>query len=115
MPGRSAGSGRREVGGTVYSLQLDTGMLCTVPLHRQLDEETLLKVLEERGLVDQVMKSLELSTTKSRSPKIEIQNVPRDTRDRRDRVETSPQKYHTHSHIHSSPQGAGESPTPPTL
>lgn len=78
-------------------------------LLRQLDEETLLKVLEERGLVDQVMRSLELPTTKPRSPKIEIQSVSI-PRDREDRVESShvmPQKSHTHSHLQ---QGAGEFP-----
>ena len=30
---------------------------------RQLDEDALLKVLDERGLVDQVMKTLDLSPT----------------------------------------------------
>lgn len=33
-----------------------------------MDEESLLKVLEERGIVDDVMKTLDLSATESRSP-----------------------------------------------
>ena len=41
------------------------------PSDRQLDEETLLKVLEERGVVDQVMNTLDLSPSKLGSPREE--------------------------------------------
>ncbi len=72
MSRRSCGAGRREVS---LNLCLATSGI-VFPSFRQLDEEALLQVLEERGLVDQVMGSLDLSVSK-KSQKVKERQSPK--------------------------------------